>query len=552
MAIHKPEALCASIRFWAAALAHTTALIVIVSVAAAPALAQPVPTVPEDKWSPWIDFEGKAGTKRNLGEADVFMPVWQDGVSMVFGDVRTRLDDHESREGNFGAGFRHMTDWGWNLGTYGYFDRRRSDNLNYYNQVTVGAEALSVNWDLRGNAYIPEGRRQHDVNSLNTATLSGTSVIFRDGEEKSLRGFDAELGWRVPLFNEEALQQLRIYAGGYTFYADSIDNRVQGPRGRIEFTAEEVPHLWQGSRLTLDTEVQNDGPRGTQAFFAARLRVPLQFWGTPKVADLTPMERRMTDRIVRDVDIVSQAGTFGATETATQLGNGNSFTVFNSATTTGAALPGAVAAAGSNVILSGTFNTTALTQVQSGQNLMAGPITVRSASGRTATLTTSATISSTNANAIQLAGNNTLSGLTINTTFSGGAGGSGVLLNNTAGNISILNNTITVTQTGANAAVGINASTNTNVTISGNTVTLTGSGGATTLTALGISSVTGTGALVTGNTISASGGTTNRAATVSASTITSGSTGNVKSAGVCNNGGGNTGQISFSDGSTCP
>jgi len=532
-----------------AALA-VAAVLTIVSTAAYAQSPSPPPAV-EKKWAPSIDFEGKLGTQRNLGEADILLPLWQDPRSMLFANVRARLDDNDGREGNYGLGFRHMTDWGWNLGAYSYFDRRRSENLNYYNQVTVGVEALSLDWDARFNAYVPEGRRTHQVDSFNTAEVSGTTVLFHDGEEKSLRGFDAEAGWRAPLFTPEALQQLRLYAGGYTFYADGINNRVQGPRGRIEFTSEETPYLWEGSRLTLGTEVQNDGPRGTQAFFLARLRIPLQFWDTPKTAQLTPMERRMTDRIVRDVDIVSQAGNFGAVETATQTSGGKTFSVVNSSSTTGANLPTAVTNAGANstVILSGSFNTTAQTVMQGGQTLMAGPIGVRSASGRTATLVTSATISGSNVagSVLQPTDNTTVQGLTVTATGSGAAAVIGIQPNNTSSNISLINNTVIATQTGTNAAFGIALSQNTGITISGNIVTATGAAGQ---IARALTMAAGSTATITGNTLSASGGATNNFASVAAgNTVNAGSTGNVATAGTCSNSG--TGTISFTNGTTC-
>ncbi|MBF0166963.1 MAG: inverse autotransporter beta domain-containing protein [Alphaproteobacteria bacterium] len=113
------------------------------------------------KWGPHIDLEGKAGTKRNLGEADLFVPLVQNQQSLLFADFRTRLDDHGSQEGNFGLGARAMLDHGWNLGAYGYFDRRRSDNGNYFNQATLGIEGLSQDWDVRLNSYLPVGRRTH-------------------------------------------------------------------------------------------------------------------------------------------------------------------------------------------------------------------------------------------------------------------------------------------------------------------------------------------------------------------------------------------------------
>ncbi|MFA6021760.1 MAG: inverse autotransporter beta domain-containing protein, partial [Rhodospirillales bacterium] len=134
----------------------------------------------------------------------------QDDDTLLFASIRTRLDDEGGREGNFGLGLRHMLGDGWNLGGYGYFDRRRSDQGNYFSQVTIGAELLGRDWDVRANAYIPVGITRREVDSLNTAELSGTSVIFRGGEEHSLGGFDGEIGWRLPLFDAESGTNLRL------------------------------------------------------------------------------------------------------------------------------------------------------------------------------------------------------------------------------------------------------------------------------------------------------------------------------------------------------
>jgi len=162
----------------------------------------------------------------------------------------------------------------------------------------------------------------------------------------------------------------------------------------------------------------------------ARLRVPLSLDKAAKKP--TAQESRMVERIVRDVDVVSQAGTYGPAETVTQLANGTTFSVVNSTSTSGANLPTAVTNAGANstVILSGTFNTTATTSLQGGQSLMAGSIAVRNASGRMATLNTAASIIGTNvpSSTVQVNSNGTLSGLTIAGNYSGGGGGYAVLL----------------------------------------------------------------------------------------------------------------------------
>ncbi|TNC96307.1 MAG: hypothetical protein FD119_1907 [Stygiobacter sp.] len=514
----------------------------------------------EDKWGAHLDLEGKAGTKRNLGEADLFLPVAQDDRTLLFADLRTRLDDEGSREGNFGLGIRRMLESGWNLGGYGFLDRRRSTYSNYFNQMTVGAEALSLDWDFRVNGYVPVGRTSYQEDSLSTAEISGAGVIFRGGEERSLGGFDAEIGWRIPIFADDADRQVRVYAGGYRFADEGIP-MVAGPRGRAEMVFDEVPGLWEGSRLALGAELQNDDPRGTQGFLSARLRIPLQAGAKP--SRLTPMERRMADPIVRDIDVVAQAGAFGAAETATTTG-GNAISVVSSATTTGADLPAAITAAGANstVILSGSFSPTATTTLQTGQTVMGGgSLTVRSPSGRTATLTlSSATVSTTIAAAgaatttpgFMMATDSTLTGLTISFSRSAGNGAYGVYATNISG-ATISNNTITGTETGANTGAGVVIGDgSSNITVSNNTITGTTGAGANAFALGVVNAGGGAAATVTGNTLSASGGSTNNYFLFSNNgTFNTGSTGNVKGSGTCSSAG-TTGNASFTDGSTCP
>ena len=136
------------------------------------------PTVSRDKWQPFVDFDGRLGTKRHVGEVDLFVPLAQDDRTLVFGDLRSRLDNSDNIEGNFGLGLRRMVGDGWNLGGYGFYDRRHSEFGNDFNQVTLGVEALGTDFDVRANGYLPFGRRVKTVDSLNTATISGASVIF--------------------------------------------------------------------------------------------------------------------------------------------------------------------------------------------------------------------------------------------------------------------------------------------------------------------------------------------------------------------------------------
>ena len=522
---------------------------------------------PGPKWGAFLDIEGKVGTKRKLGEVTLFAPLWQDEATMLFGDLRFKIDDQNSHEGNFGLGLRRMMADGWIAGLYGFFDRRHSPNDNMFNQLTFGAEVLGTNFDFRANTYWPVGSTVQAVGQptqgASTAAVSGgtlqvTTPAMLQRFEYALRGFDAEAGVRVPILPAEGPYQLRFYAGGFRFDEPTgVASVVAGPRLRLEFTVYDVPGLWNGTRFTVGAEWQTDDVRGSQFFAGLRLRVPLQ--AEPNRATRTLQERRMTDPIVRDVDIVANTQTVQLAPSITEqafTATGGTITGISSATTTGAALPGAVAAAGSNsfVVLQGTFGTGSTSVVmQGGQTLMGGgSVTLSTASGRIVTATLpGATISGTGTGGIgvvQVTDSTTLSGLTIVAASSSGSGVRGVGMNDTATNATITNNTITVTQTGANAAVGLSFGADNSATVSGNTITVTVPTGQT-ATALGSS---GAGSFtIAGNTLSASGGTTNRAVRTSGNTFTN-STGNVRAAGVCSNGGGNTGSIGFTDGTTCP
>lgn len=507
------------------------------------------------KWGAHVDLDGKLGTDRHLGEVDLFLPVAQDDRTLLFGDIRTRLDDAGSREGNFGLGVRSMLDSGWNLGGYGYFDRRRSEYHNYFNQVTLGAEALSRDWDLRANAYVPIGRTSRPEDSLNTAEISGASVIFKGGEERALGGFDAEIGWRVPVFDADGAVNLRAYAGGYRFADDDVPT-VAGPRGRLEMVFDEVPHLWGGSRLSLGAEWQRDDPRGSQGFLTARLRIPLQ--AEIAVAKLTPMERRMTDPIVRDIDIVSRAGTFGPGETTSQLASGGTFTVVNSATTSGANLATAVnnAGAGSTVLLAGSFATGTTTVSTLANQTLTGTLTVRSASGRTATVNTGAAIQGGNtANYAVLVNGvgGTIQGLTISNSSGSGSVSRAIYVADGVTGVTISNNVISATQNGNLQAQALAFGNNTSGTVSGNTITATGTGSAANARALLVNLTTTV--TVSGNTVSASGSAVaaNDVIVLSggATTFNAGSTGNIRGNGNCS-GAALSGSVGFTNGTTCP
>ncbi len=525
------------------------------------AQAQPLP-----KWAPSIDFEAKPGNKRQLGEADAFVPLWQDSTTLMFGSLRGRIDTDDNREGNLGLGVRHMMQGGWNLGGYAYYDRRRTEADNHFNQATLGVEALGIplpgtELDLRANAYLPFGSTVRGAGvsggGPSTASIVGASVqVSSPGvdirEERALKGFDAEIGLRVPIWSLTDDKAMRVYAGAYRFDSSATD-AVVGPRVRAEMVMYRVPGLWDGARLTFGAEYQHDDLRRHQGFGLARLRIPLQFFGTEAPSRLNAQERRMTDPVVRDVDIVSAAAVQSlptVVETATRTAGGQTLTVIDGAQTAAADVPTAVAAAGQSsvVVLAGSFTGTASTAItlNAGQTLMGeGALNVVTPSGRGATLNAprvSLNSSRGAGPAVIMANDSTLQGLTIlGSTFAGDATAVSV---SGVSNVTIANNTLTGTaQGGGFASRGLVVDGgSSNVQIRNNSIT--GSNGP---NALGLV-IDGSSAVVAGNAIT---GATSTVVLTNA-TILAGSTGNTSSGGGCADNGGNTGAIGFTNAANCP
>jgi hypothetical protein len=509
------------------------------------------------KWDPHVDVEAKPGSKRNIGEADFFLPLWQDGKGLLFGNARLRVADHDNREGNLGLGYRRMLEGGWNIGGYGYYDRRRSTTGNHFNQVTLGAEALGRDWDFRGNVYLPQGDKVRDLGTTvmgggaPTAAIVGTTVqVTTPGsttfmaEERALKGFDLEAGWRAPIWAVEADKQLRLYAGGYHFSDGGV--RVSGPRVRAELTVAELPALWKGAQLTLGAEYQDDNARGGQGFVSARLRIPLG--SEPKAGYKTNwQERRMVAPVVRDVDVVTQARTFAIASTParveTATAGGQPLVVLSNASTPDAAVAGAVAGAGPNstVVFSGTFAPGPVT-AQPGQTLMgAGTLTATTPSGQSFQVTFGGGTFTSGFVRIQADGV-TVTGMTLQT------GSLGIAVMN-ANNTTIANNSISVNTTGiSGTGITVNAVA-TGVAITGNTIIVNAPNGAANGIGLGIVS----DILIANNTFSTSALGQQIAINPGAPNILPGSTGNVLLAGnACQGGSTGTGTVFFTNGMTCP
>lgn len=285
------------------------------------------------RWGSWIGMGGELGGGRTVGDVNLFMPVWQNETTLGFVDLRSAFDHSSALQGSFGGGFRHMLTNGWNLGVHGYYERQRSNLGLYYNQASVGFEALGPWIDFRVNGYLPVGGSRGEAYSSQLASSTTTGVVVQNGSslsiqstqtniydqiktvERSMTGVDAEFGVKLPVFPDELKLDLKAFAGAYHFSAPGVAD-ITGPRLRLELTSKDFAGR-SGARLTGGVAWQDD-VRGDQWSASARLNIPLS--GQAKDGrQLTEQEERMLDPIKRSVEIVtnSRSQTIGQTTNVT-------------------------------------------------------------------------------------------------------------------------------------------------------------------------------------------------------------------------------------------
>ena len=277
-------------------------------------MSRPASLTAAPKWTGYLDFQGKPGTVRSLGQPDLFLPILQDANDLTFFNLRGQLQfDHtDNSEYNIGLGHRHMFQE-WILGGYGYFDHRNTQYGSQFNQFTGGLEALSVDWAVRVNGYLPENKTTTFTGDADVSVIRpGDQIKVQIGgivQEKALPGFDGEVGYLLPIPWPEGAQvfdETRLYVGGYHFFGEGNFESVSGPRARLEIRVYDLPVLGPGSRFMMGVEGQYDEPRGGQAFGLVSLRIPFDvFADKSRRRALKGLDRRMLQPVIRDVDVVT-------------------------------------------------------------------------------------------------------------------------------------------------------------------------------------------------------------------------------------------------------
>ena len=246
---------------------------------------------------PKISLSYQYNNYNNLGMVDLFMPLKYDNNNLLFADLRGWMDNNGIEEGNFGLGFRHMNSNDIIIGGYSFFDKRRTKNNHMFTQYNFGFEVLTLNWDFRTNFYFSDDRKKYLDHSNGSFVLSGSSVYFHEPYyESSLKGYDVEIGRRIPYF-----ENLELFVKYYHFWNNKIHETLDGFGFRGKY------YLLENNNYDLSVKLfyNSDDLRGDTKSLGLQYRHTFgKKNNIPK--DSRSIRGRMTDEIIRDVDIITK------------------------------------------------------------------------------------------------------------------------------------------------------------------------------------------------------------------------------------------------------
>jgi len=254
---------------------------------------------------------------RTLYIMDLLVPLYRDEKNILFGNIKYTPNDRSGWEINAGMGYRRLL---WDekliLGANAYYDRRKTDWGTDHEQWGVGLEAMadipleSFAFDLgltaRLNYYHPLSDTK--IDGLGTPyakyTLSDSGIIFESGRvEEPMRGFDYELGMRIPYLSDYI--ETWAYAGGYHYHGRLMDD-VNGFMARLEVIPTDF--------MRLNYEFHHDNYSKDQHYGEVTFEVPFSIGNlvTGKnpfegIGDVFTGSRELSERMVepvrRDVDV---------------------------------------------------------------------------------------------------------------------------------------------------------------------------------------------------------------------------------------------------------
>ena len=237
----------------------------------------------DNKWKYNVELFASPGDERDLTGFDILFPLWQNTSSLAFMDFRATRSSEDTTEFSLGTGYRKFKAdfiYGANL----FYDTRTTSVNNRFNQITVGFEVLSIDWDFRFNIYTPASDSESVDSDEPADQFFGRRIYIAGVREEVLEGFDIEVGYLMKALKWET----RVFLAGYTLSGDH-DETADGARLSFEVRPQK--------NVSLSLNYQND------SLFDSQLRGELRYsFAYPHTKELRQLRERMLETSRRDVD----------------------------------------------------------------------------------------------------------------------------------------------------------------------------------------------------------------------------------------------------------
>jgi len=282
-------------------------------------------------WRPYVEMETRGGDIW-AGQGNMFVPLRQSEVNLLFADLRGNWTDVQSQHGNLGLGFRQMLVNDWIFGIHSHYDIRHSQFGNNFHQASLGLEMMNTDWGIRWNGYLA-GEGAKLLQNQNRVQLDGNQLFIEQAAERAYSGHDFEVERR--LWYREApsdnswhgwgtFHDMELWGslGVYNYDNDAAGfEQITGPRTRLELRIYDIPFAGPDSRLVMAGQFEQDDVRGSVNQAMLTVRIPFGRGTDRPRSRLRCLNRRMVAPIQRNTDIISVAG-FQARDEAAFARNG--------------------------------------------------------------------------------------------------------------------------------------------------------------------------------------------------------------------------------------
>ncbi len=245
----------------------------------------------EQPYSPNAKIIGKFSHTRSIAQVAVLIPLLQKLNNLLYIPAIGMLDLNSANEINIGIGYRQIINSSYILGTYSFFDYRKSQHNNFFKQITIGLELFTQNFEFRANLYLPEQKTKISYSKkMKDASVKYdgiyTNYTFSEYQyqytETPDYGGDTEIGFAPGI-------QSNFYLAYYHFFNTKNNSKIHGLRTRATYQ--------QNSLLTYDAEISFDNVRKLSGFIGFSLSFTQNH-------PSNIIHKKMTSLPVRDIDIV--------------------------------------------------------------------------------------------------------------------------------------------------------------------------------------------------------------------------------------------------------